>query len=179
MRIVSGEYRSRTLKTLKGDNTRPTSDKIRGAIYDSIAFDTNYKTMIDLFSGSGAMALEALSRGYNKAILNDKSKDAVSIIKENIKALKVEKQTTVYNLDYKHCLKKCSKVDMIFIDPPYDKFDLEELIRLIHSYDLINDDGMIIIEGSNQTELPETIDSFYLSKKKDYKSTVILYYRKG
>lgn len=178
MRIVSGVFRSRSLKTLKGDNTRPTSDKIRAAIFDSIAFESNYKTMLDLFSGSGAMGLEAISRGFTAVILNDKSREAVKIIRENVKDLDCQSQCKVMNDDYKYCLKKSKPVDLMFVDPPYDKVDLEEIVRLSAEYKLINDDGMIIIETSSQTNLKEEINEFYISKIKDYKSTRIIYYRK-
>lgn len=178
MRIVSGEFRSRSLKTLRGDNTRPTSDKIRAAIFDSIAFESNYKTMLDLFSGSGAMGLEALSRGFTSVILNDKSRDALKIIRENVKDLGCQSQCKIMNEDYKYCLKKSKPVDLLFVDPPYDKVDLEEIIKLSSEYSLINDEGMIIIETSSQTNLKEEINEFYISKIKDYKSTRVIYYRK-
>lgn len=178
MRIVSGEFRSRSLKTLRGDNTRPTSDKIKAAIFDSIAFESNYKTMLDLFSGSGAMGLEALSRGFTSVILNDKSRDALKIIRENVKDLGCQSQCKIMNEDYKYCLKKSKPVDLLFVDPPYDKVDLEEIIKLSSEYSLINDEGMIIIETSSQTNLKEEINEFYISKIKDYKSTRVIYYRK-
>lgn len=179
MRIVSGEFKSRVLKTLKGNNTRPTSDKIRGAIFDSIAFEGNYHSFLDLFSGSGAMGLEAISRGYDYSIFNDNNRDAVNIIKANIKDLGVSQQAKVFSFDYKKLIKSLNeKVDLIFIDPPYDKFDLSSLLSMISEYDLVNDDGIIIIEGSNQTKLETKIGNFSLFKEKTYKSTTILYYRK-
>lgn len=182
MRIVSGKHRSRVLKSLKGDNTRPTSDKIRGAIFDSIAFDGNYKTMLDLFSGSGAMGIEALSRGFEFVVFNDNSKQAVNIIKENIKSVDLIKQSKVYALDYRKCLKLMKgsyTFDLIFIDPPYDKIDVSEIIELISTLQLLNDEGIIIVEGSNHLKLSDEIANFKLYKEKDYKSTLIKYYEKS
>lgn len=178
MRIVSGIYKSRSLKTLEGNNTRPTSDKIRAAIFDSIAFESNYKTMLDLFSGSGAMGLEAISRGFSFVTLNDKSRDALKIIRENVKDLGCQSQCKIMNEDYKYCLKKSKPVDLLFVDPPYDKVDLEEIIKFSSDFELINDEGMIIIEASSQTDLKKEIGNFYISKIKDYKTTRIIYYRK-
>lgn len=181
MRIVSGVHRSRVLKSLKGDNTRPTSDKIRGAIFDSIAFDGNYKTMLDLFSGSGAMGIEALSRGFDFVVFNDNSRQANHIINENIKSLNLQKQSKVYTLDYRKCLSLLSKTrtfDMIFIDPPYDKIDSEEILKIIDSLNLLNDNGIVIVEGSGQLTMREEIGNLKMYKEKDYKSTRVKYYEK-
>ena len=182
MRIVSGEFRSRNLKSLKGDNTRPTSDKIRAAIFDSIAFDDyKYQTMLDLFSGSGAMGLEAISRGFSKVVFNDNNKAAIRIIKENINDLKVKDKTIVYGYDYKHTLKimEDSAIDLIFIDPPYDKIDLNEIFKLISDLNVLSDDGIIIVEGSNKLDLAKNIEDFTKYKEKDYKATRIMYFKKG
>lgn len=180
MRIVSGTHKSRVLKTLKGDNTRPTSDKIRGAIFDSIAFDGTYKSILDLFSGSGAMGLEALSRGFDHATLNDNSRQAINIIRENVKNLGVQKETKIYNYDYKRCLKSVGRsYDLIFIDPPYDKFDVNDILEMIQDLSLLNEYGIVIVEGSKQLELDEEVKDLKLYKEKDYKSTVVKYFRKG
>lgn len=179
MRIVSGEFKSRSLKTLKGDNTRPTSDKIRGAIFDSITFDSNYGIFLDLFSGSGAMGIEAISRGYDFSYLNDKNKAAINIIKSNVKEIGISNKVKIFNLDYKKMLEVLDeKMDVIFIDPPYDKFDIDELLKLIIEYDLLSDDGIIIIEGSKELQAKNEIESLSLYKEKDYKSTKLMYYRK-
>lgn len=180
MRIVSGEYKSRKLKTLVGDSTRPTSDKIRGAIFDSIAFEANMDSMLDVFSGSGAMAIEAISRGFKLAYANDNNRAAIKIIKENINALKLNQEISVFNLDYKRFLKAMAdkQVDLIFIDPPYDKFDLSEIMDMINEYNILRDQGLVIIEGSKALILDENIGHLSLFKEKAYKATVIKYYRK-
>lgn len=179
MRIVSGKYRSRHLKTLKGDNTRPTSDKIRGAIFDSIAFEHNLNTMLDLFSGSGAMGLEAISRGFESVILNDNSRDAIRIIKDNVSSLGVNSKVQVLNYDYKKCLLTLNKqLDVIFIDPPYDQFDVNEILKIISHNNLISNHGIVIVEGSNKLSVLNKVDNLNLYKEKDYKSTVVKYYRK-
>lgn len=181
MRIVSGEFRSRQLKTLRGDNTRPTSDKIRGAIFDSIAFEHNLNSMLDLFSGSGAMGIEAISRGFDYAILNDNSRDAIKIIKENVKSLDVNKKVKLLNYDYKKCLLslKDQQIDFIFIDPPYDQFDVDEILEIISLNNILSNHGIVVVEGSNKLTTLNAVHDLRLYKEKDYKSTVLKYYRKG
>ncbi len=182
MRVISGKYKSRKIKTLKGDNTRPTADKIKGAIFSSIAFDVKPHKMLDLFSGSGAMGIEALSRGFSYVYFNDIDKKAVNIIKANLKELELLKQSRVYNLDYKDVIKHVSKeakIDFIFIDPPYDKIDIEDILACINKYEIVADQGILCIETASHTVLLDTYDNLIKYKEKKYKATTIAYFRKG
>lgn len=180
MRIVSGDFRSRQLKTLAGDQTRPTSDKIRGSLFDSIAFEKNLYSILDLFSGSGAIGLEALSRGFKTAVMNDKNKQAIKIIKENIDSLNVKEKTRVYTLDYKQCLNvlKGEQFDVIFLDPPYQSFDINEMIGLIEENDLLSDHGILIIEEAVALNFENTAVNLKLFKHKHYKTSALYYLRK-
>lgn len=180
MRIVSGEFRSRSLKTLVGNDTRPTSDKIRGAVFDSIAFEADMNSIIDMFSGSGAIAIEAISRGFKIAYANDKNRAAIKIINDNLKSLKIKNEVSVFNLDYKRFIKAMEnkQVDLIFIDPPYAEFDVSEILETISEYNLLSDHGIVIIEESSQVSLADKINDLILFKEKKYKSTSLFYYRK-
>lgn len=179
MRVIAGTHKSLKLKTLKGDNTRPTSDKVRGAIFSSLAYENNLNTMLDLFSGSGAMGIEALSRGFKQAFFNDLNKNAVKIIKENINSLKLNDKSVVYNLDYKQCIKRIeNKVDFIFIDPPYFKFDIYEILELIFEEDILNDNGIIVLEVSRDT-LFEDSEYFSVYKEKNYGKSKVVFLRKA
>lgn len=176
MRVISGKYKSLKLKTLKGQKTRPTLDKVREAIFSSIAFD-NYVSILDLFAGSGAIGIEALSRGYKKVIFNDKSRQAVNVIKANLKSLNIDNNVIVYNYDYKACLKIVDKVDVIFIDPPYNSFDIEAILALITEHAVLNADGLIIVESASEMLVEEHISKYKKVKEKRYGNSKVSYFR--
>ena len=181
MRIIAGNYRSRVLKTLQGDNTRPTTDKVREAVFSRLGPYFDRGRILDLFAGSGAVALEAVSRGYDEAIMCDKSREAVNVIKQNISNLKCEKFCTVWQCDYKVAMKRCRELekqfDMIYVDPPYKLQLGNEILRLIDEYDLLKETGIVVIE----TEIQEDIEiekPFELDKEARYGITKITYVRK-
>jgi len=181
MRIIAGNYRSRVLKTLQGDNTRPTTDKVREAVFSRLGPYFDHGCILDLFAGSGAVALEAISRGYDQAVFCDKSRDAINVIKDNISTLKVEEHCTVWQCDYKQTLKRCREMqqqfDMIYVDPPYRLQLGTEILKLIDQYDLLKDSGVVVIE----TELQEEIQMekpFELDKEAQYGITKVTYVRK-
>lgn len=152
MRIISGTARGTKLYTLPGETTRPTLDRVRESIFNIIQNEIKEATFLDLFSGSGAVALEAASRGAGKVVLCDKSKEAINIIKKNIQKTHLEEKTVIYNADFKECLKKSSneKFDIIYLDPPYKTNFVQEAISLILKLDLIHKDSKIIVETDDK-----------------------------
>ena len=122
MRIISGMARGTRLETLDGINTRPTLDRVKEALFSIIQNEIWNAKVLDLFSGSGALALESLSRGASTAFLCDNSKKAVEIIKQNVKKTHFENQVKIFCKDYKKCLEeiKNEKFDIVFLDPPYE-----------------------------------------------------------
>ena len=147
MRIISGISRGTKLYTLEGENTRPTLDRVKEPLFSIIQAYIKDSVVLDLFEGSGALGLEALSRGAKKAVLCDKSYEAVNIIKKNIEKTHNQKKTQVLCMDYKKCLNTVDeKFDLIFIDPPY-KLDIAvKAIQLILENDLLYGEGILIIE---------------------------------
>ena len=124
MRIISGSARGTKLYTLEGTATRPTLDRVKEPLFSIIQWNIKDSVILDSFAGSGALALEALSRGAKKAILWDKSYEAIEIIKKNIEKTHLEDKTKILCMDYKKCLASVNgKFDLIFIDPPY-KYDI-------------------------------------------------------
>jgi 16S rRNA (guanine(966)-N(2))-methyltransferase RsmD len=132
-------------------NTRPTTDRVKENLFNIIRSDVGNAVFLDLFSGSGNLGIEALSRGANSGIFVDKSPDCVKIIKENLEHTKLSEKGTVFCADFKVALKKLNnskKFTLIFLDPPYDTGNLSIAIKLIEEYDLLENNGLIAIERS-------------------------------
>ena len=155
MRIISGKARGTKLYTLEGMETRPTLDRVKESLFNIINDRIYDSTILDLFSGSGAIGLEFASRGAKKVILCDVSKNATDIIQKNIEKTHLEDRTKLYNLDFKQMLKKLENntVDIIFLDPPYKTDYIKEAVLLIKNYNILNEDGIIIAE----TDEPEKV----------------------
>ena len=168
MRIISGKHRSRIIKMVDIDTTRETTDKVRGAIFNLLSFRPMTGSCLDLFSGSGAMGLEALSRGCSKAYFNDLGKKAYNVTKENCKALGYNSEVFITNLDYKKALNLYNeKFDFVFLDPPYKLDCCNEIINYIEENDLLSEDGVIVCEVDKSTVINET-SNFTILKEKEY-----------
>ena len=182
MRIISGNFRHRVIKTLATDATRPTTDRVREAVFSRIGpyFDKGF--ILDLFSGSGAVSLEAISRGYDRAVMNDKSRQACDIIRQNIAALDVRDNCELWNLDFRSALKKAGEqgyqFDLIYSDAPY-KLNVEtEIADTIIQYNLLKDNGLIIFE-TDKNQKVEVTEPLYVEKEASYGISKITYVRKG
>ena len=168
MRIISGKHRSRMIKMVDVETTRETTDKVRGAIFNLLSFYPIQGVCLDLFSGSGAMGLEALSRGCEKAYFNDLGKKAYNVTKENCKALGYTNDVVITNLDYRQALKLYKEqFDFIFLDPPYKLDCCNEIVKYIGENNLLKTDGVIVCEVDKETIIHED-DYFEIYKKKDY-----------
>jgi 16S rRNA (guanine966-N2)-methyltransferase len=148
MRIISGKARGTKLYTLDGENTRPTLDRVKESLFNIIQSKIKDCIFLDLFSGSGAIGLEAASRGAKKVILCDKSKEAIQVIKRNIEKTHTEEQTELYHTSSQELLenKIKEKVDIIYIDPPYKTNLAFESVRTILDKKIINKNSIMIIE---------------------------------
>ena len=170
MRVIAGTYRHRLLKW-PGDvkHIRPTKDRIREAIFGALG-DINGFTVLDLYSGSGAMGIEAISRGANKAIFVDINPIALSVTKDNLKSLGVPHQVaSVYGLEDVQAIKKLSEegyqFDLIILDPPYQEGKYEEIIYLLKDNKLLKEHCVMVTECDRDITLP--IEDF--SKVRNYK----------
>lgn len=153
MRIIGGEYRSRILADIQGDNVRPTSDRAREALFNILGTRVRGARVLDLFAGSGALGLESLSRGAKEATFNDLSGASLAIVKKNIAALKAEDRTRVYQTDFLAFLNAINlPFDLIFIDPPY-RFDYgEKALQTIASKGLLTENGIAVYERDRPFE---------------------------
>lgn len=151
MRIISGKYKAKKLHTLKSNDTRPTSDKVRESVFSMLG---NVEGgVLDLFGGTGGLAIEALSRGADSAMIIDGAGDAIKIIKENTKNL--DEPVEIFRNDYRRALKAMGKrektFDLIFLDPPYNKKLIDKSLELISEYNILAAGGRIVAEaGKNE-----------------------------
>ncbi len=177
MRVIAGKYKKTPLVTLEGqDITRPTRDMVKEALFSTITMYSDTK-FLDLFAGSGAIGIEALSRGAEDAVFNDVNRDATKIIQQNLNKLKENRM--VLNLPYEECLRrlKGKKFDYIYVDPPYVFADHEKLFSLVEENEVLADDGRIIVEVNKQTMLNEEYGKVKLYKEKKYGINKLYYYK--
>ncbi len=167
MRIISGKYRGRKLKGFNIEGTRPTMDRVKESLFGIIQSHLANSVVLDLFAGSGALGLEAISNGARKCYLIDNNIEAINIIKENSK--NIDESFCILHIDYKKFLKTTEeKFDIIFLDPPYKENQLNKALRIIEERHLLNDNGIVICEyemGEPQTNLKLIKEKSYGPKK--------------
>ena len=184
MRIISGKARGTKLYTLDGTATRPTLDRVKESLFNIIQNDIEDSTVLDLFSGSGAIGLEFLSRGAKRAVLCDSSKDAIKIIKQNVQKTHFEEKVEVYNMEFTKLVERLQnqKFDIIYIDPPYATDFIKISLEKIIEYELVNESTKIIVETDDETRILnqiEKMDVEITDKRKYGRATIIfLKYRK-
>ena len=179
MRVITGTARGAVLKTPDGMNTRPTSDRVKEAMFSIIQFDIPGAKVLDLFGGTGQLGIEALSRGAAGAVFVDEREDACSLIKENLRRTKLGEKASVLRSDYMSYLKRCKeKFDIIFLDPPYAEVFLENSLKTITEIDILRDSGIIVAERPLGKELPWSFSGYSRSKDYKYGSTLVTLYRK-
>ena len=184
MRIISGKARGTKLYTLDGTATRPTLDRVKESLFNIIQNDIEDSTVLDLFSGSGAIGLEFLSRGAKRAVLCDSSKDAIKIIKQNVQKTHFEEKVEVYNMEFTKLVERLQnqKFDIIYIDPPYATDFIKISLEKIIEYELVNENTKIIVETDDETRILyqiEKMDVEITDKRKYGRATIIfLKYRK-
>ena len=149
MRIIGGKYRSRVLAEFPGEDVRPTSDRVRESLFNILSLKIYGARVLDLFSGSGALGIESLSRGAKEIVFNDYSKDSIAILKKNLTVLKIQEgsEAKISRGDYLACLQvQIVPFDLIFIDPPY-RFDYgKKALEVISERGLLTKDGIAVYE---------------------------------
>ena len=159
MRIVSGTARGRKLVTPEGEETRPSSERLREALFGSIQFELVGARILDLFAGSGALSMEALSRGAASALCNDKQRCCTNCILENAQNLGFADKVNLLQMDYQHCLAQLTTqgdcFDYIFIDPPYTAGLYDAALQGIAAGKLLAPNGSIFVEHDNHWTVEE------------------------
>ena len=181
MRVISGKVRGLKLNTPQNEDVRPTTDRVKESLFNMISPYIMESSVLDLFAGTGSLGIECLSRGAEKCVFVDISKDSIAITKSNIKKARVENESIVLNVDFKDAISKLkiqkSKFDIIFMDPPYYKNMFIDALKKIDDADLLNEDGIIVIEHDSKDEFPENIGRLDKSKAKKYGSTTLTFYK--
>ncbi len=180
MRVITGTARGRRLKTLDGLDTRPTTDRVKESIFNIVQFDIPGRNVLDLFGGSGQMAIEAVSRGARAATIVDHASAAVNIIRDNVKACGFEREISVVSSDFSAYLRRCTQMfDVIFLDPPYQGDFLARALAQICEIDILSDGGIILCESAREAELPALRAPYEKGREYQYGKTKITVYRKG
>ena len=185
MRVISGTARGKKLNSLAGLETRPTLDRVKEALFNILQFNIKEASVLDLFSGSGALAIEALSRGAKEAVACDNSNKAIKIIKENLEATRLIDKAEIINKDYIEALKKLNKeskkFDIIFLDPPYKTDYVIKSINDILEYKLLAEDGIIVVETDDKNKIKEIENNKDLGvyDTRKYGIGYVIFIRKG
>jgi 16S rRNA (guanine(966)-N(2))-methyltransferase RsmD len=155
MRIITGTARGIKLTTLEGDTTRPTAERVKEAVFSMIQFEIEGRTVLDLFAGSGQLALEALSRGAAKATVIDASRDAMNVIMDNAKKTRLFDRCRISCADYASFIRGAQgreKYDIVFLDPPYRAGLMPEALRKLDRGELFAPGAVIVCETDNGTD---------------------------
>ena len=179
MRVITGKARGVQLKTPDGMATRPTTDRVKEALFSIIQFELPGAAVLDLFGGTGQLGIEALSRGAKSAVFVDEREDACKLIRENLRRTRMEGEGRVVRSDYAAYLRRCrEKYQIILLDPPYAEAFLENSLKIITEIDILQSGGIIVCERPVGKELPWNFEGFTRSRDYKYGKTLLTLYRK-
>lgn len=181
LRVISGKARGLKLNTPKNEDVRPTTDRVKESLFNIISLYIIDSKVLDLFAGTGSLGIECLSRGAQKCVFVDVSKESIEIVKSNVKKARVENESIIINCDFKEAIKrlqvKNEKFDVIFMDPPYYKDMFVKGLENIENADLLSEEGIIIIEHDTKDVFPDNIGKLEKDKSKKYGNTTLTFYK--
>ncbi|MDP4097591.1 16S rRNA (guanine(966)-N(2))-methyltransferase RsmD [Paenibacillus sp. P96] len=181
MRVVSGSAKGRPLKAVPGTGTRPTTDKVKEALFSMIGPYFDGGATLDLFAGSGGLGIEALSRGMDRAVFIDMEPKAIEVIRENLRKTGLDSQAEVFRNDAGRALKALAKrgtvFDAVFLDPPYRMKHGDELMNRMDELGLLQDGAVVILEYESGYSYPERFGSFNQIRKAVYGETAVSIFR--
>ena len=178
MKIISGKYKGRNIDGFDLDGTRPTMDRVKESLFAMIQNYLDNATILDLFSGSGNLAIESLSEGAKSAVLVDSNYKAIKVIEGNIKTIGIT-DAKVLNMDYKKAIEylKNETFNIIFLDPPYKTNYIEEAMNLISKYNILSNDGIVVCESDSLDKIVYD-DNYKCIKDKKYGDKYIVILKK-
>ena len=181
MRVVAGEYGGRRLNAVPGRKTRPTTDKVKEALFSSIGPYFAGGSSLDLFAGSGGLSIEAVSRGIDHAVMVDRQYAAVQVIKKNVAVTKHPEKFTVIKNNANRAIKALAKqeagFDLVFLDPPYAKQQIVKNMTTLATAQLLNPNALVVAETNQEADLPANISGFDFLRQHHYGITVVTIYR--
>jgi RNA methyltransferase, rsmD family len=179
VRVISGSARGLKLNTPGDDRVRPTTDRVKESMFNIVQDWVYDSQVLDLFAGSGALGIEALSRGASQAVFCDNSLDSIKIIKSNIEKARLADRSQIVSGDFKRCLRdmeaKNQSFDMIFVDPPYYEGLFEEVLDTIRSCKILKKDGIVIVEHDAKKPIGQ-VEGLEVYKEKKYGITMLTFY---
>lgn len=177
MRVITGKYKGRTLVAPK-TATRPTLDRTKETLFNIINGKIPDSFVVDLFAGSGQLAIECLSRGARRAVLCDSAKDAVCAIKTNFQ--KIGETPELYFCHYKQCLErlKNGNADIVFVDPPYKEGLYGDVMHLLHLFNVVGKEGIVVCEHSANDVLPLQTEGFRQYDCRKIGSVKFIFYKR-
>jgi len=183
MRIIGGNFRGRKLIALSGDDIRPTSDRVREAIFSILGPRVREARVLDLYAGTGALGLESLSQGAKAAVFVDAAPSSCKIIQKNIDLCKMSEKTTLIHHDIMNSpfpqVLRTEPFDLIFMDPPYGKEYVETTLGKSDFIDLLAPKGILVVELSFKESLAEPVNGLDIYRQKKYSKTLISFLRKS
>ena len=180
MRVISGTARGIKLKTISEQTTRPTVDRVKENMFNIIQNGIYNSIVVDIFSGSGSLCIECLSRGAKKAYFIEKNPKCIPYIEENLYKTKLYEKATILNEDYEFFLKKAHrdnlKFDIIFLDPPHKKGMGQKSLQIIENNQLLSENGIIVVEHHPDEDYKDSIGYLIKYKYKKYGNTALSFY---
>ena len=184
MRVISGTAKGRKLASFRGDRIRPTADRVKEALFNIITSNfgpIDGKTVLDLFSGTGNLGIEAVSRGAAKAVFVDEAPGSISVLRKNIETCGLSERAEVLRTSVLHGTRFLSKrgesFDLVFLDPPYEKGLVEETLKAIVTDGIINDGAVVIVEHSLRETPSDEYEGLTLTDRRKYGDTEISFYQ--
>jgi len=179
LRVITGKYKGRKLESPFGQDTRPTTDKVKEAVFDMIAPWIPDAVCVDLFAGTGALGIEALSRGAERCLFCDHDRSAAALVRKNIAKCGDDavRRSTVREADHRRLLSSIKgKADVFFLDPPYGRGIIPDCLERIEELDLLSDEGIIVAEHEKYDDLPERVGSLGIYRSRRYGKTMVTIY---
>jgi 16S rRNA (guanine966-N2)-methyltransferase len=180
MRVISGTAKGRHLKAVPGMNTRPTTDKVKEALFSMIGPYFDGGAVLDLFAGTGGLGIEALSRGMDKAVFIDLEKLSLDTVKANVRATGFEERSELYRNDARRAIKILGKnqarFQLVFLDPPYRMKNIPEIMNELIKHQLLEDQATIVVEQDASAPYEDSSPLLRVKRRADYGETAIIIY---
>ena len=181
MRVIGGNAKGRRLKVPKGQAVRPTSGRVKEALFNILPRDLSGIKVLDLFAGTGNVTIEAISRGAAEAILIDSSEKSAKVIRENLRRVRFTDQTRVWVIPVSRALRLLARrgesFDMIFLDPPYQHNWVEACLKIISRGNLLRGSGTLIVEHSAREQVDAEYGSLVLQDRRNYGDTLLSFFK--